>query len=74
MITQEEIKKVETLQKLEEEKIHLKNDYSNLRFNRLGLEGTYLTLYYNYEKFVKIAIKNKIRIVNKKIKKSLEEN
>lgn len=74
MITREEIKKVEILQKLEVEKSRLKDDYSKLRYNRLGLQDSYSTLYYNYEKFVKIAIKNKIRIINKKIKKLLEEN
>lgn len=62
------------LQKLKQEKAHLENDYDNLQFNRLGLEDSFLTLHYNYKKYVKIAIRNKIRIINKKIKKLLEEN
>lgn len=74
MITREEIEKVEMLQKLKQKKAHLENDYDNLRFNRLGLEDSYLTLYYDYKKYIKIVIKNKIRIINKKIKKLLEEN
>ena len=74
MITREEIEKVEMLQKLRQEKAHLEADYINLRYSRLGLEDSFLTLHYNYKKYVKIAIKNKIRIINKKIKKLLEEN
>ena len=67
MITREEIKKVEKLQKLQNEKWQLEKDYKEIIENDC-FSDVYGILIYKYKKYLKIVINNKIRIIDKKIK------
>lgn len=70
MITKEEIKKVEKLQELKRQKMDLKEDYRNISSEGIQVDTCrYARLNYrsNYIGILKIAIKNKIRIIDKKI-------
>lgn len=71
MITKEEIEK---LQRLQYEKSLLKEDYNSIRLNGVDVRDSYLRFHYNYDKAVKIAIKSRIRIVEKKIDKLIQES
>lgn len=69
MITKKEIEKVEKLQKIDRDIQCLKQDYSNVRHHCVCYAaGWYFAenFNFNYDKVIKIAIKNKIRILEKK--------
>ncbi len=67
MITNEDIKEVEKLQKLQNGKCQLEKDYKEIIENYCFSDVNGI-LIYKYEKYLKIVINNKIRIIDKKIK------
>lgn len=76
MITKKEIKKVEKLQKIDRDIQCLKQDYRNVRHHCVCYtDGWDLAenFNFNYDKVIKIAIKNKIRILEKKRVRLLKE-
>lgn len=68
MITKKEIKEVEKLQKIDRDIQCLKQDYKNVSCHHVGYGDGWGTSYFNfnYDKAIKIAIKNKIRILQKR--------
>lgn len=71
MVSEEEIKKVKKLQRLEEELENLKKDYSNLSTGRLCIfrHYDYDFFFLDYDKELKRIIKHKILKKKSEIKK-----
>jgi hypothetical protein len=72
MITREEIKKVEKLQKLEDQLDLLEKDLISIQLYGVQSYGMDIDRYgdrlnYDYSKYLKIVIKNRIRILKNKI-------
>lgn len=76
MITREEIKKVEKLQKIENKIKQLKEDYKNIKYSSLCYyKGFgYYFLNGNYEKEMLSIIKHKILLFERKRKNYLKGN
>lgn len=76
MITDEEIKKFEKLQELEKRRKDLEKDYSNISKRSICLSSYFsgdIPLNIDYRKYLKVIIKNKIRKIDKQIKRLKEE-
>ena len=75
MISKEDIKKVEKLQKIDREIDLLKEDYRNIMLYGIGYREGYAIEFFNknYDKCLKIVIKNRIRILKKEREKLIKE-